>query len=72
MPKYNTMFDVAFTVEHNEEDPYNVNKDLLLAALQKRIDYLKRNPQECYGAFGICDTYEIATGKNVDDYRTNN
>lgn len=59
----NTMLDVAFTVIHElaeAEDllgPANVH--LVLNALQKRIDYLRENPQEAADAFGVCDTYEM-------------
>jgi len=59
----NTMLDVAFTVIHElaeAEDllgPANVH--LVCDALQKRIDYLRENPQEAADAFGVCDTYEM-------------
>ena len=61
--KYNTMIDLAFTVEHNFADPENILEckagiDMLLIALQKRLDYLKQNRHEAGEAFGVLDTYE--------------
>jgi hypothetical protein len=55
--KYNTMFDVAFSVEHDEEIPEDVSAALLLDAAQKRIDFLRNHPGEAAEAFGVCDTY---------------
>ena len=57
MTKYNTMFDVAFSVEHDNENPEDVSVALLLDAAQKRIDWLCNNPCDAVGAFGVCDTY---------------
>jgi len=57
--KYNTMFDVSFSVEHCEDDPYDVDVWDLIVALEKRVAYLKQNIKEAKDAFGICDTYEI-------------
>lgn len=54
----NTMFDVAFTVEHTGE-PEDVPREILLDALQRRVDYLRANPQEAAEAFGVCDSYEV-------------
>ena len=56
--KYNTLFDVAFSVVH-EGDPADVPVEVLLEALQKRIDLLKANPAEALDAFGINESYEI-------------
>lgn len=56
--KYNTLFDVAFAVVH-EGDPSDVPVEVLLNAMQKRIDFLKANPAEALDAFGINDSYEI-------------
>jgi hypothetical protein len=52
------MFDVAFTVEHTGE-PEDVPREILLDALQRRVDYLRANPQEAAEAFGVCDSYEV-------------
>ena len=57
--KYNTMLDIGFTVEHSFEDPYNIPINVLIAALEKRIENLRQNPDEKWEAFGVCDTYEI-------------
>jgi hypothetical protein len=63
-PKYNTMLDLAFSVEHDFDDPYELienqdNLPLVLAALERRLAELRRLPTEAGEAFGICDTYEI-------------
>jgi len=54
--KYNHMFDVAFTVDTEEKDPYKVKPFFLILALEKRVRYLKENPQECAEAFGYADS----------------
>lgn len=63
-PKFNTMLDVAFSVDHSFEDPDELlhtshGRQLVLAALAKRLAMLMAEPQECSEAFGNCDTYEI-------------
>lgn len=63
MPKFNTMLDVAFSVDHDFENDQNLLDSpegikLVIQALEKRVQYLKDNPQEAAGAFGVCDTYE--------------
>ena len=55
---FNHMLDVAFTVEHPESDFANIPADVILEALQKRVDYLRANPHELSEAIGHCDTYE--------------
>jgi len=55
--KYNTMFDLAFSVEHDNDNPEDVSAALLLDAAQKRIDFLRNHPGEAAEAFGVCDTY---------------
>jgi len=62
--KYNTMLDVAFSVEHTFDDEYELlhtthGRILVLTALAKRLATLMENQEECSEAFGICDTYEI-------------
>lgn len=59
MAKYNTMFDVAFSIDHDYADPNNIPLRDLIEALEKRLNYLKKNPQEAVDAFGVCDTYDI-------------
>ena len=65
MKRLNTMFDVAFSLEH-VGDPEHVSADALLNALQKRVDYLRENPQEAADAFGVNDSYEIYPLLNDD------
>ena len=62
MAKYNTMFDVAFSLEHDYEDPYDIPVSDLCDALEKRLKYLRecREDSAVGEAFGVCDTYEIA------------
>lgn len=62
--RYNTMFDVAFTVEHDYEDPFDIPKELLIEALQKRVDYIRASKEEGIVGeiLGVCDTYEILDG----------
>jgi len=62
-PKYNTMLDVAFSVDHdfeNLEDLLDTPEGLklILSALRRRLEMLETDHQEACGAFGICDTYE--------------
>ncbi len=57
--KYNTMLDIAFPVEHVFEDPYDIPINVLIDALEKRIENLRQNPDDKWEAFGVCDTYEI-------------
>ncbi len=56
--KYNTMFDVAFTVTHSYKDPSNVPVPMLIDALEERVKFLRNFPEDAAEAFGICDTYE--------------
>jgi len=61
----NTMLDVAFTVIHEFEDPYDLlseeNVHLVFDALQRRIDYLRRNVHDAGDAFGVNDTFDVCT-----------
>lgn len=60
MPKYNTLLDVAFTVEHDCEDPNDIPFELAIAALEKRLAALKSAGSfERCDAFGVNDTYAI-------------
>jgi hypothetical protein len=56
--------DVAFSVGHNFEDSDKLlhtshGRQLVLAALAKRLAILMENQEECSEAFGNCDTCEI-------------
>lgn len=57
--KYNTMFDVAFSIDHDCDDPYDIPVDDIITALEARVQYLKANPLEVKEAIGACDTYDI-------------
>jgi hypothetical protein len=60
MKKYSHMWDVAFTVENEIEDPTEIPAIELVNALQKRVDYLRQAiPFEGTEPFGHCDSYEI-------------
>lgn len=58
MKRLNTMFDVAFSLEH-VGDPANISTDVLIDALQDRVDQLRQNPQEAADAFGVNDSFEV-------------
>lgn len=66
MGKFNTMFDVAFAVEHDCEDPENVPVADLIAALQQRVNYLRTHPSDAVDAFGVCDTYSTGDEEHDD------
>lgn len=62
MPRFNSMIDVAFSVEHDyetTEDLFVNDMNLVLDAMEQRLRYLRDNPMEAAEAFGVCDTYEI-------------
>jgi hypothetical protein len=56
--KHNTMLDVAFVLEHDEEDWENVSREAVISALERRVQYLRNNPDEIGEAIGFSDTYE--------------
>ena len=55
---YNVMCDVAFTVIDKHNTIERMNKESILNAMQKRLDYLKANPNEINEAIGVCDSYK--------------
>ena len=57
--KYNHMFDIAFTVETEDENSSDVQVSILLAGLAKRLADLLEHPSEAVDAFGACDTYMV-------------
>lgn len=60
MPKFNTMLDVAFTVEHDCQSAEDIPAEMILAALEKRVRRLRDDDVEFNrDAFGVCGTYEI-------------
>jgi hypothetical protein len=56
---YNHMFDVAFSIESEHENYYDVPVEDLVAGLKKRLQYLIDHPSEAIEAFGYSDTYKI-------------
>jgi hypothetical protein len=54
---YNHLIDVAFTVEGPWEQLEDIPMEVLLAALQKRIDNIRQ--ENTIESFGLCDTYEV-------------
>ena len=62
--KYNHMYDVAFSIESNNEEE-EVTVDELIKGLEKRIIQLKH--ENDIESFGYCDSFEIdATNYNLD------
>ena len=60
--RYNTMLDMAFSIEHDYEDPADIPREQLLAALLRRVAEIISGDSEVGlvgEAFGECDTYEI-------------
>jgi len=56
----NTLFDVTFAIEHDEENPEDVVVGCILQGMRNRLEYLASLPDdEALEAFGICDSYEI-------------
>lgn len=70
MAKYNTMLDVAFTVEHDCVAGEDIPPELILAALERRVRSLRGASEFYRDAFGVNDTYEIddESGK-IETYR---
>jgi hypothetical protein len=58
MNKYNSMFDVAFSIDHDCDDPYDIPVAKLIDAMQERVNELRKLGGESIEAFGLCDTYE--------------
>lgn len=56
---YNTAFDIGFSLVHGYEDPHDVPKSELIAALEERVRQLKNDPNEAAEAFGVLDTYDV-------------
>lgn len=55
--KYSTMFDFAFSIEHNHENPCDIPRWKLIEAAKKRLDNMSQNETHIE-EFGECDTYE--------------
>jgi len=54
--KFNHAVDVAFEVHSNNED--EPTPDECIQAMEKRLAYLKSNPDEAKEAFGSFDVHE--------------
>ena len=55
--KYSTMFDFAFSIEHNHENPCDIPRSKLIDAAKKRLDSMSYSADHIE-EFGECDTYE--------------
>lgn len=53
---YNFMFDLLATIDGDDFD--TIPAQDLIAAMQKRLDYLKANLSEAKEAFGVVDVIE--------------
>lgn len=57
MPRFNHMFDIAFSLDSNTEDASDVTHAMLRAALLSRITNLDESgdwKESCW----LCDTYQ--------------
>jgi len=57
MPRYNHMFDIAFSLDSGTPDASDVTPAMLRAALVSRIANLDENA-DWLEACGLCDSYE--------------
>lgn len=57
MPRYNHMFDVAFSLDSDHPEADDVTPAMLRAALVSRINDLDEHAEWMH-ACGLCDTYE--------------
>ena len=62
MPKFNHMFDIAFSLDSEREDASDVTPAMLRAALEKRIEDVFKGSGEWKEAFDLFGTFE-----NPDD-----
>lgn len=53
------MLDIAFTIETPIQELDKIPPEQLIEAMQRRVDYLRKNPYELADAVGFCDSYEI-------------
>lgn len=72
MPKRSTVLDVAFTVEHNLQDPHDLletdaGRRLVFDACFKRLQELLFNQIEIPEAFGVLDTCEIPSASTSQE-----
>ena len=63
------MLDVAFAIETDMEDWWDIPESEIAAALLSRISSLLSDESQCFKeAFGHCDTYEIDPVKVKGSY----
>jgi len=67
MSKFNHMFDVAFEVINETDDPEDVTNKEVLIALSKRVANLWEEHKDSLNcsyseAFGHCDSYDVELG----------
>mgnify|MGYP001158865299 CR=1 FL=1 len=55
--KYSTMFDFAFSIEHNHDDPCDIPRYKLIEAAKERLNNMTLSANHIE-EFGECDTYE--------------
>lgn len=58
MAKFNHMYDIAFSVDSNQEDASDVTPAMLRAALLKRIKDVFEDSGWWEEACELCDTYQ--------------
>lgn len=61
--KYNHAIDVAFEVI--SEEPNEPTLEEMLDGMQKRLKYLRENPEEAAEAFGVWDTYKVVDDEEI-------
>ena len=63
--KYNHMYDVAFSIESNNEEE-DVTVDELIEGVEKRLVQLKS--ERDIEAYGYCDSFEIEDVPNYYNF----
>lgn len=57
MSRFSTMYDVAFTVEHDYDDPEQIPYAQIMTALRQRVERLDTDPEP--EAFGFVNTSDM-------------
>lgn len=55
--KYSSMFDFAFSIEHDYDNPCDIPRSKLIEAAIKRLESMSLS-EDHIEEFGECDTYE--------------
>lgn len=58
MARFNHMYDIAFSVDSDQEDASDVTPAMLRAGLLRRIKDVFEDSGEWQEACGLCDTYQ--------------